>query len=41
MKRIWNTTITEVLLGQGSGLPIQAKTQGKSPTSTGFQFEIL
>lgn len=41
MKRIWNTTITEVHLRQGSRLPTQAKTQGKNPTSAGFQFEIL
>lgn len=40
MRRIWNTTITEILLGQGSVLPTRTKTQGKHPTSTGFQFEI-
>lgn len=40
MRRIWNTTITEILLGQGSVLPTQTKTQGKHTTSTGFQFEI-
>lgn len=29
MRRIWNTTITEILLWQGSVLPTRTKTQGK------------